>query len=57
MATFNELNVVEFLVIDELSGVDLNNNTTREYGDWKYLSKFVQDDLNEVLLEDQLESL
>ena len=23
MATFNELNVVEFLVIDELSGVDI----------------------------------
>lgn len=56
MATFNELNVVEFLVIDELSGVDLNNNSTREYGDWKYLSKedLDRDDLHEVLLEDQL---
>jgi len=62
--TFNELNSVEYFIIHNLTGVNLNNarvgmvkEETVEYGDakWKYVqSELLQRDITDVFVEKEL---
>ncbi|MDN3205655.1 type I restriction endonuclease subunit R [Algoriphagus sediminis] len=58
---FSELNSVEYLIIDKLSGVNLNSNVLKDpkinYGLWTYIpSKELKRSVNEVLLEGELKT-